>query len=89
MKDNNNKVNSTFIVLVLPPGQQLRDFMLDEVQQFDGVCHPQHQRLQTWDQLLHAEQLKVLRLLVTGVPEKNTEISAEPTLEKSELDCIL
>ena len=82
MKDtyNNNKVNPTFVLQVLPPGQQLRDFMLDEVQQFDGVRHPQHQRLQTWDQLLHAEQLKVLRLPVIGAPEKNTENSAEPAL---------
>lgn len=60
---------STFVVLVLSPGQQMRDFMLDKVQQFDGVGHPQHQWLQTWDQLLHAEQLKMIRLPVTGAPD--------------------
>lgn len=47
------------LVLLLPPAeQQLRDVVLDEVQQLDGVGHPQEQRLQTWDQLLHAEHLQ-------------------------------
>ena len=63
----------TFVLLVLPPGQQLRDFMLDEVQQFDGVGHPQHQRLQTWDQLIHAEQLQLLGLPVVGAPDVKTQ----------------
>lgn len=62
---------STFVLLRTE--QQLRDFMLDEVQQFDGVGHPQHQRLQTRDQLLHAEQLKVVGLAVTGAPDVKTQ----------------
>lgn len=64
---------NTFVLLVPPPGQQLRDFMLDEVQQFDGVGHPQHQWLQTWDQLLHAEQLKMIRLPIIGAPDVKTQ----------------
>lgn len=59
----------TFILLVQPPWQQLWNFMLDEVQQFDGVSHPQHQRLQARDQLLHTEQLQLLRLLVARAPD--------------------
>lgn len=38
--------------------------MLDEVQQLDAVGHPQQQRLQTWGQLVHAEQLQGVRLLL-------------------------
>lgn len=47
--------------------------MLDEVQQFDGVGHPQEQRLQTWDQLLHAEHLETLGLLGVGAANVETQ----------------
>jgi len=60
----------------VPPGQQQRDLVLNEVQQFNGVGHPQDQRLQTWDQLVHAELLRTLGRLFTGAPkhrDRNTQ----------------
>lgn len=47
----------------LTPGQQQGHLVLDEVQQLNGVGHPQHQRLQAWDQLGHAERTHLLRVL--------------------------
>lgn len=65
---------TTCTLAALPPGQQLRNLLLDKVQQLDGVGHPQHQRLQTWDQLLHAEHLKVFRLPITRAPDRKGPI---------------
>lgn len=48
----------TLALLMPPEGQQLRDVVLDEVQQLDGVGHPHEQRLQTREQLVHSEHLK-------------------------------
>lgn len=50
--------------------------MLDEVQQLDGVGHPQQQRLQPRTQLVHAEQLqgvRLLLLLLTAAPGAGRE----------------
>ena len=73
----------TFVLPVLDPGQQLRDFVLDEVQQLNGVRHPQHQRPQTWDQLLHAEQLELIGLPVTGAADAKRWQSARLNAETS------
>lgn len=47
LKDLNTFTLSLLILLC--KRQKQGNLMLDEVQQLNGVGHPQHQRLQTWD----------------------------------------
>lgn len=55
--------------------------VLDEVQQLDGVGHPQEQRPQPRDQLVHAEDLEDSWLPIPTSPERtNRTFQASVTL---------